>query len=79
MWFGSASQVTVPELPTRMNLYCTWVPGVSETVHDQSGLLLVYCDALRLTASSVSQLPRAEMLPALSALVSMEWRSVCGA
>jgi hypothetical protein len=46
-------------------LYCSAVPGASDTVPVHSGLLLVYRDALRTTALSVFQLPRAVMLPVL--------------
>jgi len=63
VWLGSASHVTLPELLTLMNLYCTPVPGARETVPDQSGLLDVYCDAPNATASAVFQLPRAVMFP----------------
>lgn len=41
VWFGSASQVTSPELSTTMYLYSTTVPGAKLTVTSQSGLLEV--------------------------------------
>lgn len=65
VWFGSASQVTSPELSTTMYLYSTTVPGAKLTATSQSGSLEVYCEALRVMASSVSQSPRAETSPEL--------------
>lgn len=68
VWFGSASQVTSPELSTTMYLNSTTVLGAKLTATSQSGLLEVYCEALRETASSVSQLPRAETSPELETM-----------
>lgn len=65
VWFGSASQVTLPELPTWMNLYSTTSPGARLTVAAQRGLLDVYDEAPRATAELVSQLPSAETSPEL--------------
>lgn len=68
VWFGSASQVTSPELSTTMYLNSTTVLGAKLTATSQSGLLEVYCEALRETASSVSQSPRAETSPELETM-----------
>lgn len=65
VWFGSASQVTLPDAPTTMYLYSTTVPGVRATATLQSGLLVVYCEALRGTALPAAQFPSVEMFPAL--------------
>jgi hypothetical protein len=65
VWFGSASQVTLPEPLTLMNLYCTATPAGRKTVPDQSGLVELYCDELRLNAFVVLQLPSAVTLPEL--------------
>lgn len=41
VWLGSASQVTVPELSTTINLYSTTASGARLTVTSHSGLLAV--------------------------------------
>lgn len=82
VWFGSASHVTVPELPTLMNLYSTAAPGVRVTVQSQTGLSCVYRDALSGTALFGFQLPRAGTLPVLSCLsqpVCLAQRMACRA
>lgn len=65
VWLGPPSHVTTPEPSISINLYSNTVPGTRYTTADQSGLVEVYCDALSEIASSVSQLPRAEMFPEL--------------
>lgn len=57
--------MTSPELSTLINLYSTTLLGVRLTVTAHRGLLDVYADALSVTASSVSQLPRVETFPEL--------------
>lgn len=65
VWFGSASQVTSPELSTTIYLYSITEFGAKLTATFQSGLLEVYCEAPRAMASLVSQSPRAETSPEL--------------
>lgn len=63
VWFGSASQVTVPSAATLTYLYTTTCPAVRGIVTDHKGLVDVYWLALRAMASLVSQLPRASISP----------------
>lgn len=62
---GSASQLTDPSDCTLMYLYWTTWPAARLTVPLQSGLLEVYCEALRATALSVFQFPSAATLPTI--------------
>lgn len=48
-----------------MNLYETTLPGARLTDAYHNGLLLVYFDALSVTALAVFQLPREAVLPVL--------------
>jgi hypothetical protein len=65
VWFGSASQATLPSLATLMNLYAMTAEGGKAMVTDHNGLLLVYWAALSATALAGAQLPSAESLPTL--------------
>ena len=65
VWFGSASQETVPLDETLMNLYETTAPAANSMVTDHSGFDEAYWLALSSTALLVSQLPRAAVFPTI--------------
>jgi hypothetical protein len=60
---GSASQLTVPELATLINLYSNDVPAAIVTVVDHKWFELVYCDADSAGALPVFQLPSSAIEP----------------